>query len=143
MENLIHKIYASREVEHFSQEKILEMLKKAKEKNRDLNITGMLLYENGSFFQVLEGSEKDVSELFEKIKYDERHTNIVEIISESIYQRDFENWSMGYAHLEKEDIEKLDGMNDFFSDGKCIADISKGRSKKLLNAFLKGKWRLQ
>jgi mannose-1-phosphate guanylyltransferase len=142
MNNLIHKVYASKEVEKFSKEDIVEMVSKAQEKNRGLNITGMLLYENGSFFQVLEGDEEEVTNLFNKIQTDKRHSNVVEIISENIHKRNFPNWSMGYAVLKREDIEKIEGMNDFFVDGKCLADISKGRAKKLLNAFLKGKWRL-
>jgi RecJ-like exonuclease len=142
MNKLIHKIYASREKHQFSNQDIIEMVKKAQDKNKTLEITGMLLYENGSFFQILEGTEDVVEDLFKKISEDERHTNIVEVISEYIHKRSFEEWSMGYAILSKEEIAKIDGMNDFFVDGNCLAEISKGRAKKLLKGFQNGKWRI-
>ncbi|MCA9058063.1 MAG: BLUF domain-containing protein, partial [Planctomycetaceae bacterium] len=53
--DLVHLIYASAATVEFTHEDILALLKQAKAKNAPLGVTGMLLYEDGSFFQVLEG----------------------------------------------------------------------------------------
>lgn len=50
---------------------------------------------------------------------------------------------MGYASISRRELEKIDGMNDFFSGKTCLADIDKGRAQKILNAFAEGRWRLK
>lgn len=52
---MYHLIYTSYAIEPFDEAKLIELLKKARENNRLLDITGMLLYVNGKFMQVLEG----------------------------------------------------------------------------------------
>lgn len=97
MSALIHLIYVSKSSNAFSSSDIIDLLSKSRDRNRQLNVTGMLLYEQGSFFQVLEGEEDVVNNLFATICNDPRHTSIVKIISEAIFKRDFVDWSMGYA----------------------------------------------
>ena len=61
---LIHIIYVSKETEDFSNDKILKLLDGARSNNTKLDVTGMLLYSEGSFFQILEGEEEIVDQLF-------------------------------------------------------------------------------
>ena len=141
VESLVHCIYASSSTSEFSQEDIFEMLKKIRVNNAKLNVTGMLLYENGSFFQVLEGDEAVIEALYEKINADGRHVNISKIIQEPIEARSFGDWTMGYAGLNKKEMSEIDGLNDFFLGKSCFLNLDKGRAKKLLGAFKDGKWR--
>ena len=87
MSSLIHTIYASRAVTDFSKDDIVNLLSKARKKNASLGITGMLLYDNGSFFQILEGEEAVLDQLFNEITADKRHHQIAKIISEAINVR--------------------------------------------------------
>ena len=44
--------------------------------NRSVGITGTLIYSAGHFAQFLEGPEKDVEELFARIRADTRHHDV-------------------------------------------------------------------
>lgn len=142
MSSLIHTIYASRAVTDFSKDDIVNLLSKARKKNASLGITGMLLYDNGSFFQILEGEEAVLDQLFNEITADQRHHQIAKIISEAIPKRQFSDWSMGYAAISSDELKTIKGMNDFFTKQNCLAKIDAGRAKKLLKAFAQGRWRL-
>lgn len=143
MSDLIHLIYASKATIDFSEDDIVYLLAKARKNNNSLNVTGMLLFDKGSFLQILEGEEKVVNKLFTEISKDKRHGNIVKIITEAISRRHFNDWSMGYARISRSELEKIEGMNDFFKGSTCLADIDKGRAKKILTAFADGRWRLK
>ena len=101
----------------------------------------MLLYDSGSFFQVLEGRSKVVTSLLEKIQQDKRHNRVVKIIHEDIIERDFSQWTMGYSGITREDLKNIEGLNDFFQTNHHYTDLDEGRAKTLLKAFKKGKWR--
>jgi len=67
---------------------------KARARNRDLSVTGMLLYEDGSFLQTLEGPPDKLETLWSSIKQDTRHDHI-EVLSEHIVPaRLFSNWDL-------------------------------------------------
>lgn len=96
-------------------DELLSLLAQARDRNRRQGITGILLYSNGNFFQVLEGEENDVGEVYESILKDKRnHGNIV-IVKERISERSFPNWSMGFRKLSENDLRSIDGYSDFMS----------------------------
>jgi hypothetical protein len=106
-------------------------------------VTGMLLYTDGNFFQVLEGDEPVVARLFEMIGRDTRHDRVVKIIQEPIAERAFGNWSMGFTSMTPAELKKIPGASDIFSRGTSFCDLDNGRAKKLLSAFLDGRWHLR
>ena len=75
---------------------VQNMLKKARTNNKQLGITGCLLYYHGEFIQYLEGNQVKVLELFDKIKKDKRHTNVELISYGERDSREFEKWEMAY-----------------------------------------------
>jgi adenylate cyclase len=71
--------------------------------NQRHNITGVLLYLNGIFFQIIEGEETKIDPLYDKIIADQRHTDILCLKTESdIKQRLFPNWAMKTINLNQE-----------------------------------------
>lgn len=140
-ESLIHCAYASVEAIEFSEEEIVALLEQARTGNKKLGITGMLLYDNGAFFQVLEGELEVVARLLEKIEKDPRHERFIKIIQEDIEARDFSEWTMGYSGIKSSDLKGIEGLNDFFGSGKRYIDLDKGRAKTLLKGFKEGRWR--
>ena len=67
---------------------------KARARNRNLSVTGMLLHENGSFLQTLEGPPEKLEVLWSSIKQDTRHDHI-EVLSEHIVPaRLFSDWDL-------------------------------------------------
>jgi len=138
---LAHCIYSSAEAKTFTHEEIIALLEVARANNSQLGITGILLYDNGSFFQVLEGEPSVVQSLYDKIGTDNRHRAVSKIVYEPIEERDFSEWTMGYAGITREELNRIDGLNDFFCGQQSYIDLDEGRAKTLLNAFKEGKWR--
>ena len=140
-DELIHTIYASRTTEKVTEEDLLDILDAARRNNSSMDLTGMLLHCEGSFFQVLEGTEENVHAIYEKICRDDRHDAITKIIEEAIPERSFGEWTMGFKSMSVSELDQLDGSNDFFQSGACLLNVDKGRAKKLLDAFADGRWR--
>jgi len=141
VENLVHCVYSSASSIDFTQDEIIALLEKARGNNVKLGITGMLLYDNGSFFQVLEGNPDTVTALLKIIQKDSRHSQVVKIIYEEIEARDFSEWTMGYSGVTRQALGEIEGLNDFFQSNKLYTDLDEGRAKTLLKAFKEGKWR--
>jgi hypothetical protein len=135
MKKIVRLVYASREKKKLSNKDFIQMISKSQKNNFYLDITGMLLHLDGYYFQVLEGEEADIMELYEKIKLDDRHTEVKTVFIEHTDKRHFSDWSMGYTILRKVDIENIKGMKDFFKF-HGIKDIDSERAKKLLCAFV-------
>ena len=59
------------------------------------NISGILLYNEGTFFEVMEGEYVDISVLISKIKRDSRHNNVTIMIEQEISNRLFDSFQTG------------------------------------------------
>ena len=110
-------IYVSSAVNLMTEQELEELLKISRLKNLEKNITGMLLYSDGTFIQVLEGRREDVKSTFEAIKKDERHKNLILIIEGDLEKRNFPDWSMGYLSVKREQMQSLEG---YINPGKDI-----------------------
>lgn len=95
----------------------------------------MLLYNNATYMQVLEGPEKDVHEIYESILKDSRNTGNVKLLEEPIDQRDFSGWSMGFKNLESCTPEELPGFSEIF-DGKLDKDIACNNKSFTINLLI-------
>ena len=71
-------------------------------RNREQGITGMLLYAHGGYMQLLEGEERAVKALFERIRRDERHRRVTVLVQGPVGERTFADWAMAYRCLEDE-----------------------------------------
>ena len=72
----------------------------AKENDKN-NLTGVLCYGNGWFFQYLEGSKQTLQQLKENLVRDGRHYNIKFLDFSRLAQRRFTSWSMQLLSSEK------------------------------------------
>lgn len=70
---------------------------KARKNNSKYNITGILIYSNNNFLQVLEGDSESVDATFKRISFDTRHKNIFKVINIDIQQRIFEDYNFGFT----------------------------------------------
>lgn len=141
VDSLVHLIYASVATRPLDSAELVELLENARTANAEIDVTGLLLYESGSFFQVIEGPEDVVLTIFARIQYDSRHQQIVKIIAEPIERRDFGDWTMAFAGPTREELSRIEGLNDFFTRGEMFASLGRGRAKRLLAAFRGGSWR--
>ena len=109
-------VYVSIASEEMSDNDLLAILDKAREHNKSKNITGMLLFRDGFFIQAMEGDEDTLDELFERIKQDERHYNVLQIYKKPIEQRLFPDWAMGFESPNFDRLKQTPGFSDFMHD---------------------------
>ena len=106
-------IYVSTARELMDKDALLGILAKAREKNARLGITGMLLYKDGNFLQLLEGEERIVRGIYETIARDTRHFDTMITMEEAVSERMFTEWSMGFHDLSDPALQSLPGFAPF------------------------------
>ncbi len=109
--SLYRIVYYSRAALTMKDSEIFKIVEKAQVNNKKQNITGLLLYINDAFFQLLEGDEVEVKKLYHKIAQDERHESIRIVLQGKIGKRDFESWNMGLKIFTYQDIQDLKEIN--------------------------------
>ncbi|AYL98417.1 BLUF domain-containing protein [Mucilaginibacter celer] len=115
-------IYLSTAVNLFSQDQLEELLKKARANNAKKSVTGMLLYYDGSFIQVLEGDATDVDAVYDTIKADNRHKDLIKIADGEHDERAFAAWSMGFRRGTATEFAELEA----FTDPRKLSELVSG-----------------
>jgi hypothetical protein len=96
-DNLYTLIYTSRAEDSTNEFDLMNILTVSRKINKQLNITGVLLYSKWRWLQILEGPFNSVTTLFfDHIKHDKRHTDVTLLVLEPCSKRRFANWNMGY-----------------------------------------------
>ena len=98
---LVRLIYASRAASSTSPETLLPIMKTSRANNLAQGITGVLIFSDGVFLQLLEGGREAVSALYNRISRDERHREVVLLSYDEIGERRFAGWAMGQANLSR------------------------------------------
>ena len=102
-------IYISTAVKLMTEADLVNILSNSRENNKAKTITGMLIYGDGTFIQVLEGNQEDVDRIYDKITQDKRHKNLILLASGSLNKRNFPDWTMGFATINADELAELDG----------------------------------
>jgi Sensors of blue-light using FAD len=140
--NLVHCAYCSASTKTpLGSAELESLLEECRRNNSKADITGILLCQNGSFFQVLEGEHDTVEALFHKISFDKRHHQVKNIIVKPITTRSFAAWTMGFPKITSKELATIPGLSDFFHRGTSYVELGESRAKSLLAAFKEGKWR--
>lgn len=104
-----HIIYLSWATTPFSDQQLHELLQQARQHNTQCGITGIMLYGNGYFMQVLEGEQATVHALYERIKQDGRHRDVTAYADKAITQRAFGEWAMAFHHASPQQLAQVAG----------------------------------
>ncbi len=139
MSNLFRVVYISTATKLFDSAELREMLKESNERNKQSDVTGMLLYKDGQFMQVLEGSAEAVTATFSRISRDPRHHGIMVLLKGAVQERRFPRWSMAFRDLNLPDHQDVPGFSEFLNTpltGKEFAN-DPDRCEKLLLVFKK------
>ena len=112
---MFHLIYVSSAVNLFSEDELTQLLEISRVNNATIGITGMLLYLEGNFIQVLEGEKEAVLNTQSRISKDPRHRGILTLLQGDIEKREFAEWSMGFRNLDPKEGQELPGYTDFLS----------------------------
>lgn len=90
-------IYASEVAQDLSPEGLQALLTTARQCNRLHDVSGMMAFDSRYFLQAVEGSREALSQLYSNLVRDRRHKRLVLLSFESIEQRNFSDWTMGFA----------------------------------------------
>lgn len=135
-QNLESLVYVSSAVKLMSPDEIRSLLKRARVRNKEYGITGVLLYINGNIMQYLEGPKDNLDIIYKKIQKDARHTGLIMISREALESRHFGDWSMGFLTKNFKDYA------DFPDEGRLIKKILElpAENPSTAQIVLKGFW---
>ena len=122
MSEQVHRlVYFSRNAMPGTSDEVVDgvhqILKSSRRNNAKVGVTGALLFNSGCFAQVLEGPSSAVSETFERIQWDERHSDVLVLEYAPVAGRSFPDWSMSFVGASRSgqhlfgDVSKASGFN--------------------------------
>lgn len=119
-----HLSYVSTGCDSLRYEDIKDILDSSIRNNRGINVTGILVYCNKHFFQIIEGEKEIIQDVFNKILIDPRHDNVIKIQEGYTDKRQFENWNMAFKSYNKE-LKELDNFNNeqfygYINNNLCV-----------------------
>lgn len=97
---------------------LIQIFESAQQYHLNHQLTGIILYGNGCFFQCIEGKKTQVDRLYQQLLKDSRHHNITLLTYENSTQPKFANFEWRYTHAEPQ-IEnffiqhQLSGFNPY------------------------------
>lgn len=106
-------IYISNAVKLFEDSHLNRLFYQSFQNNTNNNITGILLYNEGTFIQILEGKEETLDDLFKIIHRDRRHNNITKILDRRIGERLFKKYRTEFSTLNN--YGQMEGLETFLS----------------------------
>jgi Sensors of blue-light using FAD len=111
---LYEAIYVSTIAPGLAISSVADIAGKSRIANQRQGITGLLIFDGMRYCQQLEGPQKQVLNLMEKIRHDQRHVNVEIIHHGELPSRRFKSFSLGYTTVADpevlERLEKLDGQ---------------------------------
>lgn len=126
--------YISTAVYAMSDDKLIDILTTSRKNNSQRDITGVLLYNRGTFVQALEGEDDQVDTLFAAIERDPRHTNIIKLMEKPLLQRSFPAWWMGFVTYDKDKVKDIPGFLE--SAGELLNNDDKSSLIVMLKTFI-------
>ena len=100
-------LYRSHLDEHVPVRVLEDIVARANTKNALSDITGILLFDGRHFFQLLEGPDRAVRHIYERIRQDARHHNLVELMHDFAPARRFGNTGMELFDLRQHERSRV------------------------------------
>lgn len=127
-------VYVSTASPNLEESEVGEVLSGSKSWNNQHDVTGLLLFSEGNFFQIIEGEKNVIFQLFENIKKDKRHRNIMQIFGKEIHKEAYDGYDSDFVSEEANyDSEKF----QHYLNQIKVLDISAQRAvENILKAFL-------
>jgi hypothetical protein len=114
-------VYVSRAAVPVTRQVVIDLIETSRPANAAAGITGLLLYRDGGFLQMLEGDRDAVESLYASIERDERHCDVTLVRTREEQRRQFPDWSMAYGTV---DDDALGVAPDAVDPGPVSADAA-------------------
>ena len=109
---LLQLVYVSNRKSNCPQEEIDKILNSCEENNPRLNVTGVLLYTDQKFIQLVEGDARVITDLYDKIKDDSRHSNTMMISLGPIKEKSIPCWNMASRSISGSRFDYISTITD-------------------------------
>lgn len=106
---MYHVMYVSTAAVPVSEAELKEMVSHFRRNNERDGITGLLLYSGDNYIQEIEGEEEAIKVLYDKIRNDFRHKNIITLADGEMHERLFSEWHMGFKVISKNELSHFKG----------------------------------
>jgi len=115
--------YSSRATQPMTLEDLEQILVDAREGNERRGVTGVLIYVDGVFLQVLEGEKENLVGLMASLGRDTRHTEVKVFHESRIDERAFGSWRMAYLDSTPEQMAAWAGLPGTTTIASIVDDI--------------------
>jgi len=99
--------YLSRANKLYTQVEIDHLLSRARSFNQLNNVTGVLLHNHYFFYQYIEGAEKAIDQVYERIRANQDHEIIFEVFNGVVEELHFKDWYMGFCYAPEGILQEL------------------------------------
>ncbi len=139
---MIQVSYLSRATRDMSATDLLSLLMHAREKNQASGITGMLLYGNGTFLQVIEGDDAIIEGLVERLGRDSRHADVQILSRRVVPERQYSDWSMGFEQVSDRALEAVEGLRGFGAANFNFDELARNEAavERIMDHFRAPHW---
>lgn len=101
---------------------LADLFEQSRVNNLRSNISGFILKKGNSFFQIMEGYEAEVDELYAKVKKDPRHTDIIELYNNYIPTPVFLNFYTEYSTSDELDFRNtMPYLSNYLKKENCVS----------------------
>ncbi|MFC6859078.1 BLUF domain-containing protein [Zunongwangia atlantica] len=126
--------YVSSENDRMEENHIEILFSQTQRNNMANDISGILLYSQGNFFQVIEGNAITIKELFKKIENDDRHRNLFRVFNREIKQDQYDDYCCDF--LTKYNQSEELNENYYLQFLKNLDHSSQTAVQNILKAFV-------
>lgn len=123
-------IYVSKAEENVDYDEILNILTHSWKYNHNSYVSGMLLYDNGHFMQIIQGPILTIDTLYARIENDSRHTDIKLIGEELLHERDCSGWGIGL--YDDQEVANVFYESFHIGHSEALYDVNYEDAKSLL-----------
>ena len=109
MEQVTTLTYWSWATNPMGDDELLGLLWEPRRNNACRGLTGLLLYRDQCFLQILEGPEREIESLIKIIEADSRHHSFLTLCRE-VGNKQFGTWQMGFENLDSK-TEQTENSN--------------------------------
>ena len=127
-------VYLSSAAGLLSDDELCEILLESGKRNLAHHITGILLYSDGAFIQVIEGEDENIDFIYPIIEQDDRHTNLIKMVDEPIDENLFETWGMNFIPSDSTKIKNLEGY--IKSTGYLLNNSDESAAMLMIKTFI-------
>ena len=116
-------IYSSQATAAMSLADLEQILVDARTGNERRNVTGVLVYVDGVFLQILEGEKETLRSLMRSIASDSRHTAVKVFHEVEVDGPTFKNWRMAYLSTSPQQMAVWAGLEGTASIDSVLRDM--------------------